>query len=183
MILGEGTAVLLIETEDSAQNRNAPVYAEIRSVETYFDAFRSGKYDPYAEGLKRAMSKVLRNSGLDKADIDYISAAANSGPQQDRLETEAIKEIFKEKTREIPISSIKSMIGESFSVSGLLQMAAAVGSIQKNFIPPTINYKDKDPDCDLDYVTEGCRQAEVNNVLINNFGPGGANASVIFSKY
>lgn len=182
MILGEGAGVLLIEEEDFAKSRNTPIYAEILSVESLFDAFRSGKFDPHAGGLKRTMSKVLRNSDLDKDDIDYICAAANSGLQQDRLETEAIKEIFREKAKEIPISSIKSMIGESFSVSGLLQMVAAVGSIQKNFIPATINYKMKDQDCDLDYVVEGCRRGEVNNVLINNFGPGGGNASVIFSR-
>jgi 3-oxoacyl-[acyl-carrier-protein] synthase II len=183
MILGEGAGVLLIEEEDFAKSRNTPIYAEILSVESLFDAFRSGKFDPHAGGLKRTMSKVLRNSNLDKDDIGYICAAANSGLQQDRLETEAIKEIFREKAKEIPISSIKSMLGESFSVSGLLQMVAAVGSIQKNFIPATINYKMKDQDCDLDYVVEGCRRGEVNNVLINNFGPGGGNASVIFSRY
>ncbi|MDD4954354.1 MAG: beta-ketoacyl-[acyl-carrier-protein] synthase family protein, partial [Candidatus Omnitrophica bacterium] len=182
MILGEGSAVLMIEDEDFAKERNARIYACIPAVETMFDAFRTGKFEPHAQGLKRTMQKVLKESGLDKDSIDCILAAANSGAQQDRLETEAIKEVFKEKAPEIPVSSIKSMLGESFSASGLLQMAAAVGSIQNGIIPPTVNYQDKDPDCDLDYVTEGARQKRIGNILINSFGPGGSNASVILSK-
>lgn len=183
IMLSEAAAVLLIEEENFAKKRNARIYAKILSVESLFDAFRSGKYHPRAEGLKRTISWALRNSSLDKNEIDYICAAANSTIQQDRLETEAIKEVFKEKAKKIPVSSIKSMIGESFSVAGLLQIIASIGSMQKNFIPSTINYKEEDQDCDLDYVTEGFRQTKINNVLINNFGPGGSNASIIISNY
>ena len=127
--------------------------------------------------------KAIRDSGLRITDIDYISASANSVPEQDRLETKAIKNVFGRSAYNIPVSSIKSMIGEPFSAGGLLQIAASMGSIIHNFIPPTINYKVRDDDCDLDYVANKSRLARINNILINNFGPGGSNASLIISRY
>ena len=183
IILGEGVGVLVIEDEDYARKRGARIYAKVRAAENYFDAYRSGKYHPYAEGLQKTMSAALKNAGLKKENIDYISASANSVVLQDKLETLAIKEVFGEYARKIPVSSIKSMIGESFSVAGAFQMIACIGGIQKDFIPATINYKVKDEDCDLDYVTQGSRKKKLNNILINNFGPGGNNASAIISRY
>jgi len=183
IILGEGAGVFIIEDEDYAKRRGAKIYAEIKAVENYFDAYRSGKYHPHAEGLKNTMSKALKSSNLNKNDIGYISASANSVVLQDKLETIAIKEIFEGHAKELPISSIKSMIGETFSVAGILQIIASVGSFNKDFIPPTINYRVKDEDCDLDYVVEGWRKVRLNNILINNFGPGGNNASAIVSRY
>ncbi|KPK43039.1 MAG: hypothetical protein AMJ78_00305 [Omnitrophica WOR_2 bacterium SM23_29] len=183
IILGEGAGVLVIEEENHARERNAKVYAEVLGAESLFDAYRSGRYHPYMEGLKRTMSGAIEDSGLNKEDIDYISAAANSVPEQDKLETQVIKEFFEDKAKEIPISSIKSMIGEAVSASGIFQLCASVGSIDKKFIPPTINYKESDPDCDLDYVPNKSRDQEIRNVLINNFGPGGNNASAIIGKY
>jgi 3-oxoacyl-[acyl-carrier-protein] synthase II len=183
IILGEGAGVLLIEAEDHARNRDTKIYAEIRSVESCFDAYRSGKYQPRAEGLRTAISKALRNSGLNKTDIHYISAAANSTKQQDKLETEAIQEVFQEYAGKIPVTAIKSMTGETFSAAGLLQIIAAIGTMQRGFIPPTINYTVKDKDCALDYVPDGSRKANIDNVLVNNFGPGGGNTVAVMSKY
>jgi len=181
IILGEGACVLVAEDEEYAKKRNAKIYAKISSVENIFDAYRSGKYQPKADGLTRVISRALKNSHTGP--IDYISAAANSVQQQDKLETMAIKEDFQELAAKIPISSIKSMIGETLSVAGLFQIASSIGAMMNGFIPPTINYKEPDPACDLEYVPNESRQAMVRNVLINNFGPGGNNAAAIISKY
>ena len=183
IILSEGAAVIAIEDEEYAKSRKANIYAEVKGVGNCFDAYKMGKYNPEANGLKESIKKAITNSGLGVTDIDYISASANSVPEQDRLETKAIKDVFDGFAHNIPVSSIKSMIGEPFSAGGLLQIAASIGSIANGFIPPTINYKVKDKDCDLDYVVNKSRVARINNVLINNFGPGGSNASVVISKY
>jgi 3-oxoacyl-[acyl-carrier-protein] synthase II len=183
IILGEGAAVMLIEDEEYAIERKARIYAEVNGIGNCFDAYKMGKYEPEAKGLKDSIIKAISYSGLNVSDIDYISASANSVQEQDRLETKAIKDVFGRYSYNMPVSSIKSMIGETFSAGGLLQIAAAVGSMYNNFIPPTINYKINDHDCDLDYVANKSRTARINNVLINCFGPGGANASFITSRY
>jgi 3-oxoacyl-[acyl-carrier-protein] synthase II len=183
IILSEGAAVALIEDEEYAKKRKANIFAEVKGIGNYFDAYKMGKYDPEANGLKESMKKAVRDSGLRITDIDYINASANSVSEQDRLETKAIKDVFGKSAYNIPVSSIKSMVGEPFSAGGLLQVAASAGSIASNFIPPTINYKAKDNDCDLDYVANKSRMARINNILINNFGPGGSNASLVISRY
>jgi 3-oxoacyl-[acyl-carrier-protein] synthase II len=183
IVLGEGAAMIVIEGEESAQQRNAKIYAEVNGIGNYFDAFKMGKYDSAINGLKQSIKEAMRNSELDKSQIDYISASANSVPEQDRLETKAIKDVFGNYAYNIPVSSIKSMIGDTFSAGGLFQIAGAIGSMYKGFIPPTINYKIRDDDCDLDYVPNASRIARINNVLINNYGPGGSNAAFILSKW
>jgi 3-oxoacyl-[acyl-carrier-protein] synthase II len=179
IIVGEGASIIVIEDEESAQQRNAKIYAEINGISNYFDAFKMGKYDPEANGLKEAM----RNSELGVSDIDYISASANSVQEQDRLETKAIKDVFGRYAYNMPVSSVKSMIGDTFSAGGLFQIAGAIGSMYEGFIPPTINYEVRDDDCDLDYVPNESRITRINNVLINNYGPGGSNAAFILSKW
>lgn len=128
------------------------------------------------------MSRALERAELNRDDIDYISASANSVPLQDKLETIAIKEVFGLYAQHILVTSIKSMIGETLSVGGIFQIIASVGSMQNNFIPPTINYKVKDEECDLGYCVDGVREAKPDYILINNFGPGGSNASAIISR-
>lgn len=183
IILSEGASVIVIEDEKYAHERKAEIYAEVKGIGSSFDAYKMGKYSPGAEGLKKSIKQAIRNSELDISDIDYISASANSVPEQDRLETKAIRDIFGKSAYNVPVSSIKSMIGESFSASGLLQIAGSVGSIVNGFIPPTINFKTRDDDCDFDYVSNKSRMSRINNILINNFGPGGNNASVVVSRY
>jgi 3-oxoacyl-[acyl-carrier-protein] synthase II len=129
------------------------------------------------------MKQAMMNSHLETEDIDYISASANSVPEQDRLETKAIKDVFGNCAYNIPVSAIKSMIGEPFSAGGLLQIIASIGSIEYSFVPPTINYQVRDDECDLDYVVNRSRTSRINNVLVNNYGPGGNNASLVISKY
>jgi 3-oxoacyl-[acyl-carrier-protein] synthase II len=183
IVLGEGAAVIMIEDEESAQNRGAHIYARLNGLGNYFDVFKMGKYHPEADGLKKSMKEAIRSSELDISDIDYISASANSVPIQDRFETKAIKDVFGKYAYNIPVSSIKSMIGEPFSAAGIFQIASAIGSMYDGFIPPTINYKMHDDECDLDYVSNSSRITRINNVLINNYGPGGSNAAFILSKW
>ncbi|HDZ84687.1 MAG TPA: beta-ketoacyl-[acyl-carrier-protein] synthase family protein, partial [Nitrospirae bacterium] len=135
IILSEGAAVVLIEDEEYARQRNANIYAEVNGVGNFFDAFRMGKYDPEASGLKNSIKEAIRSSGLGVDDIDYISASANSVPEQDRLETKVIKSVFGRYAYNIPVSAIKSMTGEPFSAAGLFQIAGAVGSMYNSFIP------------------------------------------------
>jgi 3-oxoacyl-[acyl-carrier-protein] synthase II len=183
IILSEGAAVVIVEDEKHALDRGAPIYAEIKGASDSFDAFKIGKYHPEASGLKESMKNAIATSELNVSDIDYISAAANSVYEQDRLETKAIKDIFGNNAYNLPVSSIKSMIGEPFSAGGLLQISSSIGTIQNGIVPPTINYEIRDDECDLDYVTNESRRARINNVLINNFGPGGSNSSLVIGKY
>ncbi|MBU4305027.1 MAG: beta-ketoacyl-[acyl-carrier-protein] synthase family protein [Candidatus Omnitrophica bacterium] len=183
IILGEAATVIVVEDEEFARQRQARIYARVLGVKSFFDAYRSADYAPKSRGLKQSMVKVLEEARLSEEDIDYICSAANSVKQQDKLETEAIKEVFNIYAEQIPVSSIKSMVGESISAAGCLQIAASVAAITKGFIPPTINYEVPDPECDLDYVPNVSRKADVKNVLINNFGPGGNNAAAVISRY
>ncbi|MCF7908527.1 MAG: beta-ketoacyl-[acyl-carrier-protein] synthase family protein [Candidatus Omnitrophica bacterium] len=183
IVLAEAAVVLVVEDAEHAEARGAKIYAELAAIENSFDAFRAAKYEPQASGLKRTMLKALKSAKLHGEDIDYVSSAANSVPQQDALETMAIKEVFNIYAEKTPVSAIKSMVGESVSAGGIMQLTAALGSLEEGFIPPTINYREKDPECDLDYVVNQARSQEVNNILVNNFGPGGNNATVVVKKY
>jgi 3-oxoacyl-[acyl-carrier-protein] synthase II len=183
IILSEGAAVIVIEDEEYAHKREAHIYAEVKGIGNYFDAHKMGNYNPGADGLRENIMKAMINSELQTSDIDYISASANSVPEQDKLETKAIKDVFGTFAYNIPVSSIKSLIGEPFSAGGGFQIAASIGSIERGFIPPTINYEVRDDECDLDYVVNKSRVGRINNVLINNFGPCGNNASLIISRH
>jgi 3-oxoacyl-[acyl-carrier-protein] synthase II len=183
IIPGEGSAVIVIEDEEHAMERGARIYARVNGIGNCFEAFKVGKYHPEAIGLKESIKGAMRNSELSSSDVDYISASANSVVVQDRLETEAIKDVYGKYAYNIPVSSIKSMIGEPFSAGGLFQIAASIGSMNKGFIPPTMNYEMRDDDCDLDYVANKSRITRINNVLVSNYGPGGSSAAFILSKW
>ena len=183
IVLGEGAGVLIVEDEDHARERGASIYAKVLSGASTFDAYRANKYTHQSTGLQTSMKEALAKADLSEDYIDYISASANSVLQHDQLETVALKEVFNIYAKKIPVSSIKSMLGESVSASGALQIIAAIGAMKQGFVPPTINYKEKDPECDLDIVANKSRKQEINNVLINNFGPGGNNTTAIISNY
>lgn len=183
IVFGEGSAMFLIEDLESAKKRGAKIYCEIKSIGYAFDPFRVNKYNRRGPGIRKAMKEALGGADLEPGDIDYISANANSTPEADLIETEAVKDVFGDCASKVPISSIKSMIGETFSASGAMQIAAAAGSLERNFIPPTINYKEKDPDCDLDYVANKSRKKDISNVLISCFGPSGVSNCVVLSKF
>jgi len=171
---GEGASLLAMEDMVHAKKRRAKILAEVKGFGYYFDPFRINKYNPQGTGVKQAIRNCLKDAGLKPNQIDYICANANSTQQADKIETDAIKDVFGEKAYKIPVSSIKSMTGECFSVSGAFAATAAVGVLNKKFLPPTINYEVADPACDLDYVPNKARRSSVKNVLVITFGPGGS---------
>lgn len=183
IVFGEGAVFLVLEELGHALERGANILAEISDFSSSFDPYRLNKYNPRGDGIKKTMHDIFQHSSLKTKNIDYISANANSTQKADKIETDAIKEVFGPLAKKVPVSAIKSMTGECFSVSAALQAAAAVGSINEGFIPATINYKEKDPECDLDYVPNEARQKEVKNVLINSFGPSANNTCLIIKRY
>lgn len=180
---GEGACLLAMEDYEHAKERGANILAEVAGFGYSFDPFRIHKYNPRGVGLKRAMRFALENSGVQPEEIDCIAANANSTVAADKIETEAIKEIFGKRAYEIPVSAVKSMVGECYSVSGAIAVAAFVGALTQDFIPPTVNYQEKDPDCDLDYVPNQSRPARLNNILIVNFAPSGNNACMVLKRF
>lgn len=182
IMFSEGACLVAMEDYAQAKKRKCSVFGEVLGFGYYFDPYRINKYNPRGTGVKIAIEKALKDAGLTINDIDYICANANSTPQADKIETNAIKEVFGKQAYEIPVTSIKSMIGESFSVSGAFAVAASIGAMNKKFIPPTVNYQEKDPDCDLDYVPNKVRAASVKNVLVITFGPNGSCSCMVLGK-
>lgn len=180
---GEGACLVAFEDYDHAKARGAKIMAEVLGFGYYFDPFRLHKFNPKGTGFIEAMKSALYDAELEPKDIDYICANANSTQPADRIETNAIKEVFGAHAKKIPVSAPKSMFGESYSVSGALAVATALGVFDKNFIPPTINYKEPDPVCDLDYVPNKSRKAKVNHILVNTFGPNGSNSCIILKRF
>ncbi len=183
IVFGEGAGFLVLEDLESAQKREASVLAEIAGFGMSFDPFRINKYNPRGDGLKIAMRNSLENAKLSSEDIDCIFANANSTIAADKIETEAIKEVFGKNAYKIPVTAVKSMTGEGFSVSGIFEAVSAVGAIKNEFIPPTVNYQEKDGVCDLDYVPDKSRRAKLNNAMVITFGPSGSNTVMILKRY
>ena len=181
--LGEGACVLAIEEYEHAKARGANILAEILGFGYSFDPFKIHKFNPRGTGMKEAMTYALKENGLEPKDIDYICANANSTQAADKIETDAIKEVFGEYAYKIPIGAVKSMVGECYSVTAAFNVAAAVGAIHDGFLFPTVNYQEKDPDCDLDYVPNQSRKANLKHVLVNCFGPNGNNNCMVLKKY
>lgn len=183
IILSEGAAMLVLEDEEHAVNRGAVILARVLGYGNAFDPSADNSFNHAGHGLKNAIAHALKDASLNPEDIDYISACANSTKGLDRMETKVIKDIFGKHAYKIPVSSIKSMVGECFSSSGALSLAAAIGAIKKEFIPPTINYVEKDYDCDLDYVPNKSRRQRINNVLITAADPYGNNSAILLGRY
>ena len=176
--LSEGACMLVLEDMQAAQNRGADILAVVLGYGSSFD--RSGGE---GEGLLRAVTAAMADAGCAIDEIDYISSCANSSRDLDRTETRVIRQVFGEESRKIPVSSIKSMVGESFSASGSLSLASAVGVIRDGIIPPTVNYQVKDPECSLDYVVNEPRKKHIRKVLITASDPYGQNSAVILGRY
>ncbi len=182
-LLSEGAAVLVLEDEEHALRRGANIIAKVSGYGNAFDPSADRNFNHEGKGLRNAITIALDDAPLIPEDIDYISSCANSTKGLDRMETMAIKDTFKGYAQKIPVSSIKSMVGESFSASGSLSLVAAIGAINKGFIPPTVNYKEKDPECDLDYVPNVSRQKHINTALVISSDPYGQNTAIILGKY
>ncbi|MFH1858239.1 MAG: beta-ketoacyl-[acyl-carrier-protein] synthase family protein [Candidatus Omnitrophota bacterium] len=181
IIAGEGSAIFLLETTEHAQRRNAVPYAEIDGYANAFDPARRNGYNPKGDGAMQAMELALSDSGLKAADIDAVSASANSTLECDVMETRALKGIFGKKAYALPVSALKSMTGELLSAQGAVSAASGIGCLQKNRLFQTVNYEEKDPRCDLDYVPHG-REKRITHLMVNCFGPNGENASLVLSK-
>jgi 3-oxoacyl-[acyl-carrier-protein] synthase II len=182
IVLGEGAAVVVLEGEEQAKKRDADIYAVISGTGCFFDPYKK-EVNLKETGPKQSMLKAIKDARLNIKDVDYISASANSTQALDKYETEAIKTIFAKYAKSIPISSIKSMIGETYSASGLFQIIAAIGMMRRGFIAPTINYKVKDKDCNPGCVANKFIEKRIQTAQINSFSLSGNNTSIIISKY
>ena len=179
----EGSGILVLESESHALARGAKPIAEIAGWGVSSDAFHLVQPHEKGLGAVSAMNNAIEDAGIDKSEIDYINAHGTSTPANDRIETLAIKTLFKKEAYKIPISSTKSMIGHALGASGAMEAIAGIESTIENVIHPTINLNDPDPECDLDYVANDSRTKEINYVLSNSFGFGGQNACLIIKKY
>ncbi|MCC7355184.1 MAG: beta-ketoacyl-ACP synthase II [Anaerolineae bacterium] len=182
-IIGEGCTMMVLEELEHAKARGAKIYAEILGHGASADAYHIAAPDPEATGAVRAMAAALADAGLAPEDIDYINAHGTSTPLNDATETLAIKKLFGEHAYSIPVSSTKSMLGHAFGGAGAIEALACTYTLRDGIIHPTINYETPDPACDLDYVPNVARKAEVNVTLSNSFGLGGQNAALILGKY
>lgn len=182
-VISEGASVLILEDSDHALQRGASIFAEVLGYGSSFDPDADRRFSHSGRGLEKAIRMALDDASLPPARVDYVSSCANSSRGLDSLETRALRTVFGEHAFRIPVSSIKSMIGESFSASGAFSAAAGAGVLQSGFIPPTMNYRDRDPECDLDYVPDGPRQGEVKTVLVTAADPYGYNAALVLGNY
>ena len=178
----EGAAVLVMETLEHAVDRGAEILAEVTGYGVSSDAFHAVQPDEDGTGAARAIRWAIEDAGLEPGDVSYINAHGTSTPINDHVETMAIKLALGDDAYKVPISSTKSMTGHALGGAGALEGIACVKSIKQGIIHPTINYENPDPDCDLDYVPNEAREADVVHALSNSFGFGGQNACVVFSR-
>lgn len=182
-VIGEGCGILVLESLPHALQRGAHIYAEVLGYSASSDAFHVAAPDPEGAGAVRAMRWALADAGVTPEEVDYINAHGTSTPLNDVIETKAIKEVFGDHAYRVAISSTKSMIGHTLAAAGAIEAIACALTIEEGVIHPTINYETPDPECDLDYVPNQARRAEVNIVLSNSFGLGGQNACLVLGKY
>jgi 3-oxoacyl-[acyl-carrier-protein] synthase II len=183
IVLGEGGAVLVLEELQTALKRKAKIYGEILGYASGNESYNLFQIDPSGDAASITMNRALQNAHLRPEDIDYINAHGNGLPEYDLNETSAIKKVFGELAYQIPISSIKPITGQSFSVTGILQMITCVLVINQGIIPPTINLVSPVKGCDLDYVLNRFRRAEVKTTLMNAHGFGGSHTVVVVGKF
>ncbi len=182
-IMGEGAGILVLETEEHAKSRGATILGELAGYGATNDAFHVTQPAEGGAGAVKAMQLAIEDAGAKPEEVDYINAHGTSTPYNDKNETVAIKTVFGDHARKLKISSTKSMTGHLLGASGGIEAIAALKAIEKQIIPPTINYMTPDPDCDLDYVPNTAEETQVNSVLSNTFGFGGHNAVVFMRKW
>lgn len=181
-VLGEGGALLILEEFQHARKRGAKIYGEILGYASVNEAYNLFEVEDHGHTLVAALQRSLKNAGLSPEEIDYINAHGNGLPQFDRSETFAIKQVFGDGAYRIPVTSIKPITGQSFSVTGILQLITCLLVINRKIIPPTINLTFPAPDCDLDYVPNQSRKGEVATALVNAHGFGGSHTVVIVRR-
>ncbi len=174
---------MVLESLSHARQRGARIYAEVLGYSASSDAFHVAAPDPEGAGAIRAMRWALQDAGVAPAEVDYINAHGTSTPLNDAIETNAIKKLFGAHAYRVPISSTKSMLGHDLAAAGAIEAIVCALTIEHSAIHPTINYETPDPECDLDYVPNQARRAEVNVALSNSFGLGGQNACLVLGRY
>jgi 3-oxoacyl-[acyl-carrier-protein] synthase II len=182
-VMGEGSGLMVLEELEHARRRNAKIYAEIVGYGMCADAYHITQPAPEGEGAVRSMRLAIKDAKLTPSQVDYINAHGTSTPVGDVMETLAIKTVFGEHARSMAVSSTKSMTGHLLGAAGGVESVITVLTLVHGILPPTINYETPDPECDLDYVPNTSRRAEVRYALTNSFGFGGTNASLLFKKY
>ena len=180
-VMGEGCGIVFLEEYEAAKKRNANIYAEMIGYGMSGDAYHVTAPSPEGEGAARCMDLTLEDGNLKKEDLEYINAHGTSTPMNDKFETMAIKSLLKEHAYKVAISSTKSMTGHLLGAAGGLEGVVSVLALKHGVIPPTINYNEKDPDCDLDYVPNEARSQKIKSALSNSLGFGGHNASILFA--
>lgn len=179
-VMGEGASVLILEEYEHAKARGAHIYGEVLGYGMSADGYHITLPRPGGAGAARAMQAAVEDAGLEASDLDYINAHGTSTPANDKTETSAIKLAFGEAANDIAISSTKSMTGHLLGAAGAIESLVCLLAIRDGIIPPTINYETPDPECDLDYVPNVARHAEVRTAMTNSFGFGGHNVSLVF---
>lgn len=182
-VIGEGAGILILEELEFAKKRGAKIYAEIVGYGMSGDAFHVTMPDETGSGAIRVMQRAIKDAGISPEQIGYINAHGTSTPYNDKFETLAIKKVFDEHAYKLAVSSTKSMTGHALGAAGGIEAVFSVLALEKNVLPPTINYENPDPDCDLDYTPNEPRNIEVEYALSNSFGFGGTNACLIFKRY
>jgi 3-oxoacyl-[acyl-carrier-protein] synthase II len=182
-VIGEGAGLVILEELEFARRRGARIYAELVGYGMTADAFHITMPDETGSGAIRVMQKALKDAGVEPGVVDYINAHGTSTPYNDKFETAAIKQAFGEHADKLAVSSTKSMTGHLLGAAGGIEGVFSVLAIHHKIVPPTINYVNPDPDCDLDYVPNEPREMEVRYALSNSFGFGGTNAALLFKRY
>jgi len=181
-IMGEGAGVVVLERREHAIQRQAKIYAELVGYGNTADAFHFTAPEPHGDGMIRVMKAALKDAAVEPGEVDYINAHGTSTPLNDKIESAAIMNVFGAHARALKVSSIKSMIGHLLAAAGAVEFIATVMSVHSGILPPTINYREPDPDCPLDYVTQGAEAMEVRFAASNSFGFGGGNACLVVKK-
>jgi 3-oxoacyl-[acyl-carrier-protein] synthase II len=182
-VIGEGAGLMILEELESARRRGARIYAELVGYGMTADAFHITMPDETGSGAIRVMQKALKDAGVEPEAVGYINAHGTSTPYNDKFETLAIKKTFGEHAYQLAVSSTKSMTGHLLGAAGGIEGVFSVLAITRGIIPPTINYVNPDPDCDLDYVPNEPRETRIDYALSNSFGFGGTNAALLFKRY
>jgi 3-oxoacyl-[acyl-carrier-protein] synthase II len=182
-VLGEGAGMVILEEYERARRRGAPIYGEVLGFGSTADAYRITDIHPEGRGAISCMRMALKDAGLNSSDIHYVNAHGTSTTVNDRVETVACKEVFGERAMQTPVSSTKSMMGHLIAAAGATELIVCLMAIRDNVLPPTINYENPDPECDLDYVPNAAREARCDYALNNSFGFGGQNITLIVGRF
>ncbi|MBQ2614503.1 MAG: beta-ketoacyl-ACP synthase II [Clostridia bacterium] len=182
-VMGEGSGILVLEELEHAKARGAHIIAEVVGYGSSNDAYHMTAPAPDGEGGARCMAAAVKNAGIKPEEVDYINAHGTSTPYNDKYETAAIKTVFGDHAYKLAVSSTKSMTGHMLGAAGGIEGIITALAIEEGFLPPTVNYKNPDPECDLDYVVNQGRKADITYAVSNSLGFGGHNASIVLKKY